>query len=295
MPSKIFICGLIFNALIFGAVPSVIAQTGTEQKDQEILLEKPLYKPFIERYILDEIRQLRQDNQALRAEMAEKIAAAKLESSDRALRYTADTTSNIFYIITAAASILVLIGWRSFREIRDNIETVTSAKLSDLIYQYEQRLDEVENKIKSRSDQILRNQEEISITNQIHSLWMRAALEKNEQEKINIYDQILSLHPDDVEAIAYKAGVLLDIGEKKWALSLADQAIGNDPEYSFAYWQRACSKAELGMLDDAVDDIEIALRLSEALREKLTTEKSFLNLKGSSRYDALVKTMPVTS
>ncbi len=183
------------------------------------------------------------------------------------MRYTADTTNNIFYIITAAASILVLVGWRSFREIRESVESITSAKLAELTEEYEQRLEEIENNIKLRSDQILQNQEQISRTNQIHSLWMRAGLEKNEQEKISIYDQILEIHPGDVEAIAYKAGVLLDIGEKKWALSLADQAIEKDPEYSFAYWQRACSKAELGLIDDAVDDIAIALRLSEALRE----------------------------
>jgi len=118
---------------------------------------------------------------------------------------------------------------------------------------------------------------------------------KNEQEKISIYDQILALYSNDVEAIAYKAGVLLDIGEKKWALSLDDQAICNDLEHSFAYWQRACAKAELGMLDDAVNDIEISLRLSKALREELTTEKAFANLNGSSRCNALVKTMPETA
>jgi len=146
MTSEFFICKLIASALFFSAFSPVIDQTETKQKEQDVLLEKPLYKPFIERYILDEIRQLRQDHQMLRTEMAEKVAQAKLQPSDRVLRYTADTTSNIFYIITASASILVLIGWRSFREIRDNIESVTSTKLSTLISGYEQRLGEVENK-----------------------------------------------------------------------------------------------------------------------------------------------------
>jgi tetratricopeptide (TPR) repeat protein len=210
------------------------------------------------------------------------------------MRYTADTTSNIFYIITAAASILVLVGWRSFREIRDNIESITSTKLAELTQEYEQRLEEIESSMKIRSEQIIKNQEEISRTNQIHSIWMRAGLEKNEREKISLYDQILELNPDDVEAIAYKADVLLDTGEKKWALSLADQAIDKDPEYSFAYWQRACSKAELGLFDDAVDDIEIAIRLSESLRDHLATEKSFDGLRGNERFDALIASLPVT-
>jgi len=297
MISKIAVYAFVVFSLIAIPVFAVAeqAQTQSTQQKQDLQIEKPLYNPFIERYILDEIKQLRTDQQILRTEMAEKVAEARLTSSDRAMRYTADTTNNIFYIITAAASILVLVGWRSFREIRESVESITSAKLTDLTAEYEQRLEEIEKNLKNRSNQVLINQEEIARTNQIHSLWMRAGLEKSDQEKVSTYDQILALNPDDVEAISYKADVLLDIGEKKWALSLADQAIEKDPEYSFAYWQRACSKAELGMLDDAVDDIEIAIRLSEALREQLETEKSFFSLKGNERYDTLVDTIPVDS
>lgn len=297
MINKIAVSALIALSLI--AIPVLAAadqsKTQSTPQKQDLQIEKPLYNPFIERFILDELTQLRLNQQTIRTEVTEKVAEARLTASDRAMRYTADTTNNIFYIITAAASILVLVGWRSFREIRENVESITSAKLTELTAEYEQRLEEIEKDLKNRSNQVLINQEEIARTNQMHSLWMRAGLEKSDQEKISIYDQILALNPDDVEAISYKADVLLDIGEKKWALSLADQAIEKDPEYSFAYWQRACSKAELGLLDDSVDDIEIAIRLSEALREQLETEKSFFSLKGNDRYDALVDTIPTDS
>ncbi|WP_233520521.1 tetratricopeptide repeat protein [Flocculibacter collagenilyticus] len=266
-------------------------ETNNEQTPPAVAqpdFKEPLFKPFIERYILDDLKNLRQEQQHLRAEVIDRVADAKLEASDRAIRYTADTTNVIFYIITAAASILVIMGWRSLKDMRETIETITSEKLSTLTEVYEARLSEIENKMKSRSEQILANQENISITNQIHSLWMRAALEKSDKEKIHIYDQILELRPDEVEAIAYKADVLLDMGEKKWALSLANQAIDKDSQYSFAFWQRACANAELGNINDAIDDIQIAIQLSEILREEILIEKSFEHLKGSERFEQLL-------
>jgi len=156
-----------------------------------------------------------------------------------------------------------------------------------LVAEYEERLDAIEDKMKRRSEQILANQEQIALTNNIHALWMRAGLEKNDQEKINIYDQILELRPGDVEALTYKADTMLELGEKKWALSLANQALDNDNEYSLAYWQRACAKAEIGLIEEAIDDLETAIQLSETLREDIAEEKSFSNLQGNERFQKI--------
>lgn len=270
----------------------VPAQATDEQPKQtetaEPTFTKPLYKPFIERYVLDELKQLRIGQQQLEVRVTEKVAGAKLEASDRAIRYTADTTNNIFYIITAAATMLVLLGWKSVRDVRASMEDITTQKISQLVEEYEQRLGEIEKKMRKRSEQIMTNQEQIALTNNIHSLWMRAGLEKSEQEKINIYDQILELRPDDVEVLTYKADALLEIGEKKWALSLADQALEHDNEYSLAYWQRACAKAEIGLVDEAVEDLETAINLSDTLKEEVAGEKSFKNLAGNEKFEQIL-------
>ena len=158
------------------------AQEKIDMPEEKI--NEPLYKPFIERYILDELKQLRKDQSTLRVEVTEKVADAKLDSSDRVIRYTADTTNIIFYIITAAASVLVFLGWKSLSDIKDNIESITSEKLSTLSKEYENRLNEIESKLKNRSAQIIATQEEVSNSNLIHSLWMRAGLEKSDQEKM---------------------------------------------------------------------------------------------------------------
>jgi len=251
-------------------------------------IDEPLYKPFIERYILDELKLLRQQLQSMRAEMAEKVAEARLDASDRAMRYTTDTTNNIFFIITGAASILVLLGWRSLREVQENVEATVERKVSKLTGEYEQRLHDVEHKLKVRSDQIIAAQEKISETNQIHSLWMRAGLESSPHEQVNIYDQILEINPEDVEALTYKADVLMDLGETRWALSLSNQAIEHDADYPLAYWQRACAEAELGQQEAAVRDITIAIEKSPALKDELDNENAFRNLREVPSFLALL-------
>lgn len=252
-------------------------------------LKEPLYKPFIERYILDELKQLRQGQQAMKAEVTEKVAAAKLEASDRAIRYTADTTNNIFYIITAAASLLVLLGWKSLKDIKDNVELITEKRVEALTLEYEKRLNIIEVALKERSEQIVAAQQDISDNTLIHSLWMRSGLEKSEHEKIQIYDQILEVKPNDVEALTYKADTLLDLNEDSWALSLVNQALENDSEYAMAYWQKACAEAKLENYSEAITNIQKALELSKALQEELLTESYFENLKDHPEFVALTE------
>lgn len=263
----------------------VAAQSESFQVDS---LNKPLYEPFIERYILDEIKSLREENQMLRSQVKKQIADARLESSDRAINYTTSTINNIFYIITAAASLLVLLGWRSLNDIKNSLKRDMSKKVETLTADYENRLNEIETKMKERSKVIIETQKNITDTNSIHSLWMRAGIEKSDEDKISIYDEILSINPNDVEAMTYKADTLLEIGEVRWALNLLNTAIEYDDEYSLAYWQRACAYAKLEKPVDALKDIEKSLELSSTLQDELLSEVHFENLRNEPEFKALV-------
>lgn len=278
---------LLFLIVICSGIFPVCAQAPTVNDVEDI--REPLYNPFLERYMLDELKQLRQDQQAIKAEVAEKVASAKLEASDRAIRYTADTTNNIFYIITIAASLLVLLGWKSLNDIKNNVKSITVRRVEELTAEYENRLNNMELTLKQRSDEIIDAQQDISENTLVHSLWMRSGLEINEHEKLKIYDQILEVRPDDVEALTYKADTLLDIDEDSWALSLVEQALAIDGDYAIAYWQKACAEAKLGLVNEALLDIKKALELSPALREELSSESNFEKLKDLQEFKALIE------
>lgn len=246
------------------------------------------YPPLIERYILDELKSIRHDQQAFRAEVEHKVANARLDVSDRAIRYTTDTLNNVFIIITTAASLLVLMGWRSLRDVRSKLNEVVETKITELTSKYELRLKDLEDKLKRRSQEIIEAQEDISRANEIHSIWMRAALETNMHQKIKLYDELLAINPTDIEALIYKADAAFELGEYEWAFSLANRAIDQDEDYGLAYWQRACANAANGAHQEAISDIKIAVKKAPKLAEEIDREPAFEPLHDLEEFKELI-------
>ncbi|MBQ4833587.1 tetratricopeptide repeat protein [Pseudoalteromonas sp. MMG010] len=281
---------ILILTCIFTVSAKSQANTPSQKEQQDALneLTEPMYKPLLERYILDELKSVRQDQQKLREDVTKQVTHAQLDTADRALIYTTDTINNVFFIITATASILVLVGWNSLRDVKNKVEDIVNTRVSVITNEYEDRLKTLEEKLRVRSEEILSNQERISITNEIHSLWMRANLESDFANKIEIFDEILQRKPEDVEAIAYKADALLELNETAQAIELCNQAIEMDSGYGYAYWQRACAYALTHKHDDALADITMALEHSPNLRNELLHESAFASLHDNESFNAIV-------
>ena len=286
--SLLYICFTLFLASANAAEQQTEAPS--KQQEQQALeqLKEPMYKPLMERYILDELKAVRQDQQKLREDVTKQVTHAQLDTADRALTYTTDTINNVFFIITATASILVLVGWNSLRDVKNKVEDIVNTRVSVITDEYEDRLKILEEKLRVRSEEILSNQERISITNEVHSLWMRANLESDYANKIEIFDEILKRKPEDVEAIAYKADALLEINQTAKAIDLCNQAIDIDSDYGYAYWQRACAFALIHEHADALADIKMALEYSPNLRNELLHESAFASLHDNNSFNTIV-------
>lgn len=259
----------------------------TKASDHIEALDKPMYNPFVERYILDEVKSLRSELLNQRVEFNKKFANTQLDVSDRAINYTTSTVNNIFYVIATAASILALVGWTSLRDIRNRLNEVIEHKVASISDEYEKRLFDLEQKVKDRTERIISAQEEISRSNTIHSLWMRAGLEATPQARIEVYDQILAFNTEDVEALTYKADAVLEIGEAEWALNLCDKALAIQPDYAYAHYQRACAYSTLDQIEAAFDDLKLAIELSSTYLEEAKTDKSLKNLRSSGKFNEL--------
>lgn len=272
---------LLCAGLLFGAHAGA-----AEFEDKSI--EKPLFKPLIERYILDELRNIRIDQQTLRTELEHRVSRAEVEQTDRAARYITDTVGNIFYIIAGATSFLIFAGWNSLRDIRKKTEDIVERRVEQITKKYNEELELLQVRLGEQSKNILDNQNKIYNTQLNHSLWMRSNLETNLQSKIEVYDEILRLNADDAEAYAYKADAVLDLDEYEWALNLSDKAINIDPDYGYAYWQRACAHAKLGNFNDAISDLKTALHKNPNLRDDIVKEPSFECMKDSPEFQEAI-------
>lgn len=253
-----------------------------EEDPQEL---KPLLqKPLIERYILDDLKDLRMENVKLRIEVEKRVTKAEVEQTDRAARYMTDTIGNVFYLIAAATSILIFAGWNSLRDIRSKTESIIEDRVNKITEKYNAQMQTLEEGMTLQSKKILDNQNKIYNTQYIHSLWMRSNLETNTQSRIDIYDEILKINPNDAEVYAYKADAVIDMDEYEWALNLSNKAIEIDAEYGYAYWQRSCANAALGNNKEAIADLETAIEMSPNLKDEIENEELFENLKENEEF-----------
>lgn len=243
-----------------------------------------LERPLMERYILDELKSVRMDNQQTRIDMEKHIAQLKIENNDRAARYMTDTIANIFYLIAAATSILFFAGWNSLRDIRSKTEEIIETSIELITEQYKQELVSLQNKVQEQSQIVLNNQKNIYNAQLIHSYWMRSNLETNAQAKIDLYDEIIKINDNDAEVYAYKADAVLDLDEYEWALNLSNKAIELDNEYGYAYWQRSCAQAKLDNFKEAVKDLEKAIEKSPSLKDEIQNEPFFTTLRTSNEF-----------
>jgi tetratricopeptide (TPR) repeat protein len=124
--------------------------------------------------------------------------------------------------------------------------------------------------------------------NTIHSLWLRASQETTPTGKIEAYDEILDIRPNEVEALIYKADAVLDIGEANWSLNLVNQALLIDKNYPSAYFQRAKAYAVLEYEDSAIDDLQKAIQLNEEYATKIETEEEFEGILKNERVKQIV-------
>ena len=265
-------------------------QSVAKAEDTINSLQAPLYSAFTERYLLDEVKNLRQMIADTHLELTEKVVDRELSVADKALAYATDTVTYFFYLIAGASTLLVLVGWNSLREIKERVGTLANEEIKRITDSYEARLDKLERELHHKSRHIAATQEEIELTNEVHSLWLKASQEASPQSKIAIYDQILEVRPDDLEALTYKADAALGMGQTQWATSLANRALSIDPDNSHALYQRACAHAESGYVDEALRDLESAIAQSETLREQAGIDASFESLQDVALFKQLVVT-----
>jgi len=276
---------------IFILLLTILISLNFAQEIKEQKIEKRLYEPLIERYILDELKEIRVDHHRLRSDVEKRISRAEVEQTDRAARYITDTIGNVFYIIAAATSVLIFAGWNSLRDIRKKTEEIVEMRVEKITQKHNEKLEQLQATLAEQSKRILENQNKIYNTQFLHSLWMRSNLETNPQSKIEIYDEIIKINANDAEVYAYKADAVLDLDEFEWALNLSNKAIEIDKEYGYAYWQRACANAMLENVSDAIADLEMALRKSPNLKDEIESEPYFDSIKESEQFAQILTTI----
>ena len=282
----------LFGLSAFCAKAESVTPNSTAEQAKEVVeaLEAPLYNPFVERYVLDEIKQLRIEQAQTKNELIQQIVDREHNSVDRGVAYATDTITYFFYLIAGATSVLVLVGWTSIREIKERVHSLADEEISRLVLQYEKRLDAIESEIQKKSEHIQENKEGIELTQEVQSLWLRAQQESSPAGKIAVYDRLLTLRSDDCEALTYKADTVLELDEPQWAANLCHQALSIDAENSHAFYQLGCAYAAMDNFEESVSFLEKAITKNESYRNEMNTDPALKKLQGFEPFDKVVGT-----
>ena len=247
-----------------------------------------LDRPLVERYILDELKALRQDQQDLERRMTVQITDRELDVADKSLNYANVTVTYFFYIIAGVASLVALIGWQSLKDIKHNTKEMADQRLDKITKEYEKKFLLLERDLKRKTRIISENNREIEIINEVHNLWLRAQNAQTAEQRIEICDEILKIRPGDLEALTYKADAAMEINEYHWAMSLCNRVLEVDDSNAHALYQRACSFAQLGAEEQAIYDLQQSIKASASIRELAAEESDFEQLKGSPQFETLM-------
>ncbi|MFT5161997.1 MAG: cytochrome c-type biogenesis protein CcmH/NrfG [Alteromonadaceae bacterium] len=274
------------------SVPS-FADKADEEKAQKVVdsLQKPLYSPFVERYVLDELKQLRIEQAQAKQELIQQIVDREHNSVDRGVSYATDTITYFFYLIAAATSVLVVVGWTSFRDVKERVHSLADEEIAKLVHEYEKRLAMIEKQLQQKTQHIEENREEIELTQDVQSLWLRAQQDPYPANKITIYDEILQLRHEDCEALTYKADAVLELNEPQWAASLCHQALTIDPDNSHAFYQLACAYTAMEQFDEALRFLAEAINRRDSYLEDIREDPALAPLINDEKFKNLVNMM----
>jgi tetratricopeptide (TPR) repeat protein len=250
-----------------------------------------LDRPLMERYILDELKSVRQDQQDLERRLTIEITDRELAVADKSLNYANVTVTYFFYIIAGVASLVALIGWQSLKEIKQNTKEMADKRLDKITRDYEKKFLALERDLKRKTRIISENNREIEIINEVHNLWIRAQNAQTAEQRIEIIDEILKVRPGDLEALTYKADAAMEIKEYHWAMSLCNRVLEVDDVNAHALYQRACAYARLGAEEQAIYDLQRSIEASASNRDLAAEEPDFEMLKENPKFEALIETV----
>ncbi len=285
--SSIHAKGMLMRLLI-SLLASLFICFSAQASEKKYSETDMLEKPFMERYILDELKDLRESQQDLERRMVIEITDRELAVADKSLNYANVTVTYFFYIIAGVASLIAFVGWQSLREFKSNTKEMADKRLEQIAQEYEKKFLALERDLKRKTRIISENNKEIEKINEIHNLWLRAQSSQTPEQRIDVYDEILLIRPGDLEALTYKADAAMEIKEYRWALSLCNRVLEVDDTNGPALYQRACSYSRLGIEEEAIEDLERAIVASPSIRDLIADEPDLDILHGNNRFDLLL-------
>lgn len=275
---------LFFTIALISAF-SASAQTAEEGFG----IETQTLAPLTERFILDEVRNLRVDLETVHRELNEKIVTREYEAVNKALSYSSNALNYFSFFLTLAIGFLAIFGWRSIKEIKDSAHNMVEKESNKIVKDLRRRIEKTEEDLDEKRKSILKSQQEFEARQKINTLWGNASREKDDRKKLEILEEIQKLSHMDSDVFAKKSGAYLRIGLVEAALKATENALLIDPTHSIALYNKACAHARLGNTEAAIKDLTESITINPNLKSSAETDKDLNNIRNRKEFAELLK------
>ena len=238
---------------------------------------------WTQRFILAEMKDLRTQLEATRRELNIELNNRELASVDRALSYSWNTVNFLWLIITMAMAGFWLVGWRTMKDVRDNLKDNFHKEVQRSVKVQEKHLEEFISKFKDeqllQSWELLRNQEQINKKQEASYFWSQYNREEDMVNRLDILDNIdaLGLEKNELDIFIERANVYVIIALWDKALENAEKGLELASENTSLLLSKAQSLVMLENIDEALTVINNIIVIKPSLKEELLENPIFEN------------------
>ncbi len=264
----LFILLASISSLAFAQPGNIDRQDSAEAKQTKIVI--PDESSWTERYILSELKEIRQDHEKLKREMLTEIHERELQSVDRALSYSANTVNFFFVFLTITLMGIGVLGWRTIGDVKGAAKNVMEEETKKIIKQFQQKISGLEREQK------------------LNILWRQFWHVETSREKLEILDQIEPLVIETENVMIERSHVYLVMELFDQVVELCNQILESSPDNIAALLDRASAFAQKKEKENALADLQHLLSIAPHYCEMIIENPNFEKLKNDKIFKELI-------
>ncbi len=239
---------------------------------------------WTQRFILNELKELRIQLESTRRELNEELNQRELATVDRALSYSGNTVNFLWLIITMAVTGFWLVGWRTMKDVRENLTTNFEKEVQKRVKAEQRKLEEFMKKFEQdqlqQSQDILKNQEFIQQKQEAWYLWSQYNREENPSSKLDLLEKIafIGLEEDEILIHTEKSGIYLELALWDKVIESADKWLEISGDNTTLLYNKASALVMLEQKDEAVKVLSNVIWVNPSMKDEILEDVMFENI-----------------
>jgi tetratricopeptide (TPR) repeat protein len=231
------------------------------------------------------MKELRTQLEATRRELNEELNKRELEAVDRALSYSGNTVNFLWLIMTMAVTGFWLVGWRTMKDVRENLTNNFEAQIQKNVRVQQKRLEEFMQKFEqeqlSQSKEILETQELMQKKQEWAYYWSQFNREEDGVVRLELLEKIawLNVEEDELIILIERALIYVSLGLWDKALETSDRWLELSSENTTLLYTKAESLVMLEESEEGLKVINNVLVVKPSMREEIMEDPTFENLR----------------